>query len=159
MALALGLVFRVPDFTCPSSHRVLLSSLCSPLHLPLTQTLCSFPGLSGFLAKCGGPGVARHRCIFTSPSGFYLTLPGSESREVCVNCQMRSIGMVLHAVGLCLSGALEQRSQSLSQSVPTFWHFLTKLTFHSRSQNNSGAHYQHLSPQKKLVNTDSRNAT
>lgn len=132
MALALGLVFRAPDFTCPSSHMVLLSSLCSPLHLSVTHIATFLDPVASW--KSGGPGQAGHRCLLTSPSGFYLRLPGSEGREVCMNFQVRSIEMVLHAVGLCLSGALEKRSQSLPQPNPILWHLLTKLTFHSRNQ-------------------------
>lgn len=42
--------------------------------------------------------------------------------------------MVLHAVRLCPSRALEQRSQPLPQPDSTLWHLPTKLTFHARNQ-------------------------
>lgn len=80
--------------------------------------LTTFPGSSGFLTKCDGPRQVHHLCILSSPSGFYLRLPGSETeKSLFMKCQEGSMGMVLHAVGLCSSGALADRDHSPCPSL------------------------------------------
>lgn len=130
--LSLELVFRAPNFICPSSRVVLLSS-CFPLHLLITHTHpLQLSWIQWLPDKVWWTRVGLSFASYLAPTSDSLAMRSEKS--LCVNCQMGSMGMVLHAVGLCPSRALEQRSQPLPQPGPTLWHLPTRLTFHSRNQ-------------------------
>lgn len=113
-----------PVWCCclPASH-----SIC-PLHTHTLQLSWNqwLPG------KVRWTRVGLSLASYLAPTSDSLAMRSEKS--LCVNCQMGSMGMVLHAVGLCPSGALEQRSQRLPQPGPTLWHLPTRLTFRSRNQ-------------------------